>query len=154
MGLSDQITAYFPAETLCPAVGQGALGIEARLDDADTLSLLARLEDPAARVTASAERALLRALGGGCQVPIAATATLNSDRLVLKALVISPDGSEAVETTETGPAQAATFEGDAALCMAEDLGRMAAKRLLALGAGRILVALARDESDFPAPQTP
>ena len=68
MGLAEQITEYFPEQTLCPAVGQGALGIEARASDQDTLQALAVIEDPWARVAVTAERSLLRGLGGGCQI--------------------------------------------------------------------------------------
>ncbi len=154
MGLEGQITAYLPAETMCPAVGQGALGIEARAADAETRQLLSHLEDHWTRVTVTAERALLRHLGGGCQVPIAAAATRQGDRLSLTALVIRPDGSEAVQTIEVGPPGVGDLEGDAAICMAEELGRAAAERLLAQGAARILASLAQEPSRFPAPQTP
>ena len=154
MGFGDQITEYFAPETLCPAVGQGALGIEARAADTETLTLLAQLEDSWARVTATAERALLKHLGGGCQVPIAASATRQGDRLALAALVIRPDGTEAVQTTEVGPPGSGNFEGEAATRMAEDLGRAAATRLLQQGAGRILESVAEQPSPFPAPQAP
>ena len=154
MGFGDQITEYFSPETLCPAVGQGALGIEARASDKETLTLLAQLEDPWARVTATAERALLRHLGGGCQVPIAASATRQGDRLALAALVIRPDGSEAVQTTELGPPGGANLNGEDAVRMAEQLGREAAERLLEKGAGRILASLAQEPPSFPAPETP
>ena len=154
MGFERQITEYFPPERLCPAVGQGALGIEARAADTETLKLLAHLEDPWARVTATAERALLRHLGGGCQVPIAATVTRQGDELALAALVIRPDGSEAVGVTEVGPPGSGNLEGEAAIRMAEELGRAAGERLLAQGAGRILASLAQELSSFPVPQTP
>jgi len=157
MGFADQVTTYFPPETICPAVGQGALGIEARASDTETLQLLARLEEPSARVTATAERSLLRSLGGGCQVPIAATAWFQKDcealRLALTALVIRPDGSDAVQTSEVCAAGGEQPPGDA-IAIAENLGRVAAQRLLALGAGRILVSLASESPDLPAPQTP
>jgi hydroxymethylbilane synthase len=154
MGLGDQITEYFSPETLCPAVGQGALGIEAQASDSETLALLAQLEDSWARVTAAAERALLRHLGGGCQVPIAASATRQGDRLALAALVIRPDGSEAVQTTELGLPGGLNLRGEDAIRMAEELGRTAATRLLDQGAGRILESIPQQPSQFPTPQAP
>ena len=148
MGFGNQITEYFPPETFCPAVGQGALGIEARASDMETMTLLAHLEDSWARVTATAERSLLRHLGGGCQVPIAASATRQGDRLALAALVIRPDGSEAVQTTELGPPGGANRHGEDAVRMAEQLGRQVAERLLEQGAGRILESIPQQPSPF------
>lgn len=154
MGLGDEITEYFPPETLCPAVGQGALGIEARDDDAETLKLLAALEDSWARLTVTAERALLKHLGGGCQVPIAASATRQDDRVALTALVVRPDGSELVQGMELGPPGSANWQGEAAIRMAEALGRATAERLLAQGAAPILASLAQQTASFPVPQAP
>lgn len=154
MGLGNEITEYFPPETLCPAVGQGALGIEARAKDTKTLERLATLEDPWARVTVTAERALLKHLGGGCQVPIAASTTRQDDCVVLNALVVRPDGSELVQATELGPPGSANLQGGEAIRMAEVLGRTTAERLLAQGAAAILASLAREPSPFPTPQTP
>jgi len=100
MGWKDQITEYFPEQVLCPAVGQGALGLEARADDHSTLRILAVLEDPWARISTTAERALLRHLGGGCQIPIAAYVQRETNGLSLDALVIRPDGSEMIQARE------------------------------------------------------
>ncbi len=154
MGFTDQITEYLSPETLCPAVGQGALGIEARDSDTETLQLLAQLEDPWSRVTATAERSLLQHLGGGCQVPIAASATRQGDRLALKALVIRPDGKEAVQTSKLGPPSGADLHYQEAIRMAEHLGREAAQSLLSQGAGRILESIPREPLPFSPPQTP
>ena len=154
MGLGEQITEYFSSETLCPAVGQGALGIEARADDTKTWELLAALEDPWARVAVTVERALLQHLGGGCQVPIAASAHRQDDRLALTALVIRPDGSDAIQAAELGPPGSGNWEGEAAIRMAEALGRQTAERLLAQGAAAILASLAQQTASFPAPQAP
>jgi len=148
MGFGDQITEYFSPETLCPAVGQGALGIEARAADTETMTLLARLEDSWSRITATAERALLRHLGGGCQVPIAASATRQGDRLALAALVIRTDGSESVQTTGLGPAGGANLNSEEAVRMAEQLGRETAERLLEQGAGRILESIPQQPPPF------
>lgn len=154
MGFAEQITEYLSPETLCPAVGQGALGIEARDSDTRTLQLLAQLEDPWSRVTATAERALLQHLGGGCQVPIAASATRQGNRLALKALVIRPDGKEAVETSRQGPPDGADLRYPEALQMAEYLGREAAQSLLSQGADRILRSIPGEPWPFSPPQTP
>lgn len=154
LGFADQITEYFSPEALCPAVGQGALGIEARAADTETLALLARLEDAWARLTATAERSLLRHLGGGCQVPIAGSATRQGDRLQLAGLVVRPDGSDAVQTTQLGPPDGANLHGEEAVRMAEQLGRAAAERLLEQGAGRILESVTQQPFPSSASQTP
>jgi hydroxymethylbilane synthase len=154
MGLANVITEYFSPETLCPAVGQGALGIEAGAGDTETLERLSALEDPWARLTTTAERALLRHLGGGCQVPIAASATRDGDRVSLTALVIRPDGSELAQGTELGPPGSANLQGEAAIQMAETLGLKAAESLLGKGAASILASLVSEPSPFPSPQTP
>ena len=130
MGWKDQITEYFPERVLYPAVGQGALGIEARADDNSTLQILAILEDRWARISTTAERALLRHLGGGCQIPIAAYTQQETNGLSLDALVIRPDGSEMIQARES--ASAVTIEA------AEMLGRVTAENLLRRGARRIL----------------
>jgi hydroxymethylbilane synthase len=93
MGWERRITQLLPPEVVCPAAGQGALGIEARADDAATREALAPLDDRAARLETTAERALLERLGGGCQVPIGGSARLEPDgRLRMTAVVASPDG--------------------------------------------------------------
>ncbi|OFW34756.1 MAG: hydroxymethylbilane synthase [Acidobacteria bacterium RIFCSPLOWO2_12_FULL_60_22] len=154
MGFGEQITEYFAAEMLCPAVGQGALGIEARAGDAETLQALAALEDPWARLTAAAERALLENLGGGCQVPIAASATRQDDRLRLAALVVRPDGSECIQATELAPPGSANASGKAAIELAEALGKKTAESLLRQGAGKILQLLGQERETLPTPQSP
>jgi hydroxymethylbilane synthase len=118
-------------DTQClPAGGQGAVGVECRLDDAKTMALLAPLhhQDTADRVTA--ERALNRRLEGGCQVPIACFAELQQDQLWLRGLVGEVDGSRVLTTEITGPREDA-----------EALGITAAEDLLAQGAGEILQAI-------------
>jgi hydroxymethylbilane synthase len=93
MGWEQRITQLLPPEVVCPAAGQGALGIEVRADDAATRDALAPLDDRAARLETTAERALLERLGGGCQVPIGGSARLQPDgRLCMTAVVASPDG--------------------------------------------------------------
>lgn len=117
-------------EVCLPAIGQGILAVETRRDDAATNALVARLDDPAARAAAVAERAFLHRLEGGCQVPIAGYATLEGDELSLRGLVSSLDGKQVFEGQRAGPVQSAA-----------ELGVGLAEELLAAGAGRILEAL-------------
>lgn len=125
--LEDRIRSRLAPAQLLPAIGQGALGIETRRDDAEVLSLLAGLNDEETRICVSAERAMSRRLNGGCLAPVAGYATLQDDRLHITALVGRPDGTELVQDTISGPAD----QGEA---LGEELGR----RLLAQGADRIL----------------
>src|SRR5205807_10222025 len=94
LGLAARIAEALPTTLCLPAVGQGALAVQCRADDAVTRALLAPLDDAATRAAAQAERALLAALGGGCKVPIAAHAHLHDGELQLDGLVAEPDGSE------------------------------------------------------------
>jgi len=126
-------------------VGQGALAIEARDDDRQTLEILAVLEDPWARFSATAERALLRHLGGGCQVPIAAITAREGNDARLTALVIRPDGSELIRTTERGVVNDVESP--------EALGKKTAENLLRQGAGKILESVSQSNS-LPTPQAP
>jgi hydroxymethylbilane synthase len=93
LGKKEFIRQVLPAEVMCPAAGQGALAIEIRAGDSVTRGCLGFLDDSAARLTTTCERALLNKLGGGCQVPIGALAELREDQLHLEAIVASPDGS-------------------------------------------------------------
>jgi hydroxymethylbilane synthase len=127
LGFGGRISAHIPSDEMLSAVGQGALGVEAREDDAETNSLVSLLEDAPTRAACEAERALLHALGGGCQVPIAAHATTDGARLRLEGLVAAVSGAEIVRDA---------LEADAA--SAADAGRELAARLLARGAGRLL----------------
>lgn len=130
LGFDARIRSNLAPEISLPAVGQGALGIEARLDDARIAALIAPLNhaDTSARVRA--ERAMNRRLQGGCQVPIAGFAELQGDELWLRGLVGSVDGREILVDELRGP------RADA-----EGLGERLAERLLAAGAGRILQAV-------------
>ncbi|PDW02972.1 hydroxymethylbilane synthase [Candidatus Viridilinea mediisalina] len=119
------------AEQMLPAVAQGSLAIECRADDATTLALLAPLDHAATRAAALAERAFLRRLEGGCQVPIAAYAKLADDVLTLRGLVGSLDGTTIVRGEHKG----STSE-------AEAMGTALAEALIAQGAERILAELA------------
>jgi hydroxymethylbilane synthase len=129
LGWETRIAEVLSPEVMLPAVGQGALAIETRADG-EACELCRLLDDPASRQAVSAERALLAALGGGCQVPIAAHAVVTGETLRLRALVVSPDGALAVREEIDGPAADAVRLG-------EELGR----RLLAAGAEAILEAV-------------
>jgi hydroxymethylbilane synthase len=127
LGFAARIQEILPATVMLPAIAQGALGIEVRVDDEAIHELLRLLHDPATAVCVGAERAFLKRLGGGCQVPIAGHATLEGDRLHLRGLVAWPDGHALVRGEREGAAEDA-----------EEIGRALAEELLARGAGRIL----------------
>ncbi len=127
LGLADRIAEFIPVESMCPAVGQGALAIETRLDGGAGMQASQKLEDPATRAAITAERAVLAKLGGGCQVPIGAYGSIAGQSLHLRAIVISPDGLRMVREEITGPASEAFA-----------IGSSMADRLLAAGAGAIL----------------
>ncbi|MDD5722189.1 MAG: hydroxymethylbilane synthase [Syntrophales bacterium] len=92
IGRAAEISQYIPIEVMMPSVGQGVLGIEVREDDTGTRDLISPLNHPDTVVESSAERAFLRRLGGGCQVPIAGIARKQGDALIIKGLVGSVDG--------------------------------------------------------------
>lgn len=153
MGLDAEITEILPEQILCPAVGQGALGIEARADDARTLNALAALEDDWARLTVTAERSLLKSLGGGCQIPIAATVARQDNRISLTAIVMRPDGGEMIAMEELSTSIANSSRAEA-ISIAEALGRKTAEKLLELGAARLLGEVPAGQPTLPAPQAP
>ncbi|MGH9683889.1 MAG: hydroxymethylbilane synthase [Candidatus Acidiferrales bacterium] len=127
LGATDRIAEILPVSTMLPAVGQGALGIETRADDRATTELMRALDDTDTRSTVTAERALLRELEGGCQVPLGAFATLANGELHLVAGVFSSDGSDYVCREATGTASDP-----------EALGKNLACVLIEAGAGQIL----------------
>ena len=102
LGLEERITEYLGFATMLPEPGQGALAVEARADDRETLELLSVLEDPVSRACVDAERAFLRGLGGGCRVPIAAYASEAGGTLTLDGSVIAVDGSQQLRATLHG----------------------------------------------------
>lgn len=120
LGWADRIAEILETEIMCPAVGQGALAIETR-EDGPARQACAALDHPATHAAVTAERAFLRALGGGCQVPIGAHATIAGDTLDLRGLVIAPDGSEMVAGENSGAAASAEEIG--AALGADVLGR-------------------------------
>jgi len=127
LGVSDKITQILPPEIMLPAVGQGALGIETRADDRETLRLVAALDEPESHEAVTAERALLRELEGGCQVPLGAWARRENGELRLEACVFSADGKEFVRKDLRGRPEEA-----------EELGVRLGQILIEAGADRIL----------------
>jgi len=129
LGWGGRIAEILPAETMCSAVGQGALAIETRASGAgfDAVQAMDHADTHAAVL---AERGVLSALGGGCQVPIGAHATVEGGRLQLLGVVASPDGDEVIRGTASG-----------AVSAAESLGRALGNELLERGARRILDAV-------------
>lgn len=130
LGMSDRIHQVIPASISLHAVGQGALGIECRADDAEVLDLLRALSHIPTTQRCYAERAFLRSLEGGCQVPIGVNTSLNGDTLTLTGLVASIDGQRLVKDSITGPAT-----------NAEQLGIDLAERLREMGAAEILAEI-------------
>jgi hydroxymethylbilane synthase len=102
LGKTELMQQVIPASVMCPAAGQGALGIEIRAGDATTRAHLAFLDDADARAATTCERALLNKLGGGCQVPIGAAAEVRNGRLHLDAIVAHPDGSKVLRESRDG----------------------------------------------------
>jgi hydroxymethylbilane synthase len=127
LGWESRITARLDPRTCLPAVGQGVIGIECRVDDAHSRLLLQVLNDPPTRAALDAERAFAHRLGGSCQSPIAAHARLDGNGLTLDGLVAEPDGSRLLRDSITGGA-------DESLRLGDEL----ADRLLAAGAGTLL----------------
>ena len=129
LGLAQHATEYLAPESFPPAVSQGVIGICVRSEDEATLRWLAALDDCDARLAASAERALLRRLEGGCQVPLGALATVRGESLTLMACVCALDGSRHLTASATALAAAAE---------AEPLGVRVAEELLGRGAGELI----------------
>ena len=132
LGLAHRISMPLDPDVCLPAPGQGIVAVETRPGDADTGTALAAIDDRAARAAFTAERAVVTALGGGCQMPIGALAEGDGDRLRLRAMVASLDGSRRL-------CREAAMPADAALA----LGAAVARDLLADGAGPILEAAQR-----------
>jgi hydroxymethylbilane synthase len=127
LGLRHEITEVLDPGWMLPAVGQGAIGLECREDDADTRHLVEGLNDAATWQRAAAERAMLSALGGGCLVPIGAVSKVEDGLLTIRGVVLSADGVRRVVATHRGLA-------DAPLAVGQELAAM----LLAEGAGELL----------------
>ncbi len=128
LGLQDRIRQAIPAEESLPAVGQGAVGIECRLDDQQTIDLLDALNHGDTALRVKAERAMNTRLEGGCQVPIGSYAVLEGDTLWLRGLVGSPDGTQMIRGERRGPHADAEKMG---VSLAEELLDNGARTILA-----------------------
>ena len=127
LGLHDRISLRIPISHMLPAVGQGAIAIETRSDDDFAIETTRKLDHCETRLACLAERAFLRGLGGGCQLPIAAHARLEGELLKLDGLVAKPDGSKRLQESLSGPPETA-----------EALGASLAATLMERGAGALL----------------
>ncbi len=128
LGLKQRITQTLPTDLILPAVGQGALGVEIREDDEEAAYFVKVLDHAATRAAAGAERSLLRALEGGCQIPIGAYARMQEGRLVLDAMVGTLDGLTRLD------ARASTAD----MGKAASMGARLAAKLIRNGARDIL----------------
>ena len=130
LGWEARITEVIDPAVMCPAVGQGALAVETRDDSGEAREICRRLEHAETRIAVTAERAVLAALGGGCQVPIGAHATVDGSTLRIRAIVVSPDGAQVIRRESSGN----TAE-------AAELGSALGDELLTAGGGQILQAV-------------
>jgi hydroxymethylbilane synthase len=127
LGLEQRITEFLSYDVCLPAISQGALGLEGRADDQFVRNLVGRLEDPAARIAVAAERAFLERLEGGCQVPIAAHASIDNQTLTLQGLIATVDGARLIRGSEEG-----------SIGEPRKVGTTLAERLLSQGGREIL----------------
>jgi hydroxymethylbilane synthase len=132
LGLSDRITASLSPEVVLPAIGQGVLGMELKEGDQKTRDLISFLNDLETELAARAERAFLKELEGGCQVPLAGYARVEKDRIVLDGMVAELDGSVILRQQRAGGKD-----------KPEELGIALARQLIAAGADRILEKIYR-----------
>ena len=127
LGLEEHIAEYLPADRMYPAVSQGAVAVQVREGDAATIEWLAPLDHGDTRLATIAERAMLRRLEGGCQVPVGGLATIAESTLTLSATICSLDGSSGIEGSKSGSAE-----------RCEEIGTALAETLLAGGGEDIL----------------
>jgi hydroxymethylbilane synthase len=145
LDLGHRITQYLDSSSgeMLYAVGQGAIGVEIRADDENISRILSKIEDTSATLACTAERSLLRTLEGGCSAPLGVeTKWLQPDVLQMKAIVVSIDGSESVESEMQARLQTAAE--------AEQFGETVAAELLRKGADRILAAIQAKKMTRPA----
>ncbi|MDH5434082.1 MAG: hydroxymethylbilane synthase, partial [Gammaproteobacteria bacterium] len=131
--MPERIAQKIPEDFILPAGGQGAVGIECRLNDQKTLDLIAPLNHKETAIRVKAERAVNNRLQGGCQVPIGAFATIENDQVTIDALVGSLDGKSIIQKQIIGSTD-----------QAEALGTQLAEELLAAGADKILAEIGLD----------
>jgi len=127
MGLAERITQFLPVETMLPAVGQGALGLQIRKSDTDLAKACTDLNDAKTAAEVTAERSYLRALGGGCRLPIAALGKLDGKMLTLEGMLAAPNGSAMIREKIGGTQEEA-----------EALGKKLAKIILEKGGKKLL----------------
>ena len=137
LGLAENVTEYISPEISLPAIGQGALGIECRIDDRELNDMIAFFNHADTRTCVTGERALLRRLEGGCQVPIACYGQMQDGLLNLVGLVGSVDGKRIIKDSIMGPPE-----------KAEKLGVTLAEKLLSQGADVILREVYGHHTDF------
>lgn len=130
LGWKDRVTQYLPLEHFLPAVGQGALVIEGRLDDKDMAELASPINHLSTWQSVIAERAFLRALGGGCRAPIAALGTVDGTTLKLEGMIASINGKEMLKASQEGAAASP-----------EDIGVRLAHKMLDLGASEFIAGV-------------
>jgi len=127
MGLAGRITQFLPVETMLPAVGQGALGLQIRKTDVDLAKICALLNDAKTAAEVTVERSFLRALGGGCRLPIAALGKLDDQRLSLEGMLAAPNGTAVIREKISGAKEEA-----------EELGEKLAEIILEKGGKKLL----------------
>lgn len=127
MGLAEKITQFLPVETMLPAVGQGALGLQIRKTDIELAETCAGLNDATTAVEVAAERAFLRALGGGCRLPIAALGKLDGQMLTLEGMLAAPNGTTVIREKISGT-----------INDAEEMGKKLAEIILDKGGKKLL----------------
>jgi len=130
LGLEDHISEYIPLSVMLPAPGQGVIAVEARADDAEMLALTAGIDDIPTHLAARAERAFVRALGGGCTTPLGAYAAVHEDTIRLQGVVASPDGAVLLREKSLGSA-----------ADPEAVGAALARRLWEAGGKQMLEAI-------------
>lgn len=131
LGWEDKITEYLSLEHFLPAAGQGALVIEARLDDEEVANFLSAINHLPTWQSVAAERAFQHTLGGGCRVPIAALATVNEDTLTLEGMVADANGQGVLQASEGGTTMSP-----------EEVGVRLAKKILGMGASQFVLEVA------------
>ncbi len=136
LDMENRIRDLIPAETLLPAAGQGAMGIESRQGDQETRALLQCLNHADTHACVSAERAFIRRLEGGCRMPVAGFALLEDNRIWLRGLVARPDGKAVI-----------SGDIDGAINDAESMGVSLAEELLERGADKIIAGLQQDSRE-------
>lgn len=133
LNLTERITQALDLSIMLSAVGQGALGLETRIDDGATVAAVGLLNDPATAACVTAERAFLNETRAGCTAPVAAHAVLRDRRLHLSAAILSPDGAQRLDWQIGGPME-----------QASDLGRQLAQQLFSMG-GQAILALKEEQ---------